>query len=58
MIFLNLIKSDDKMMIEIRQFDIFWKEDSKMNPQNKRSLNLDLISRRNHRMNNREISEN
>ena len=43
MISLNLIKSDDEMMIEIRKFD-FWKEDSKRNPRNKKSLNLDLIS--------------
>ena len=29
-----------------------------MNPQNQKSLNLDLISRRNHRMNRGEFSEN
>ena len=56
MISLNLIKSDDEMMIEIRKFD-FWKEDSKRNPRNKKSLNLDLISQRNHRMIKREIFE-
>ena len=34
------------------------KEDSKTNPRNQKSLNLDLISRRNHRMNKGEIFEN
>ena len=33
------------------------KEDSKTNPLNKKSLNLDLISRRNHPMNRSEISK-
>ena len=55
MIFLNLIKLDDEIWIEIREY--LWKEDSKMNPQYKKSLNLDEDSRRNHRMNKREISE-
>ena len=35
-IFSNLIKSNNKMWIEIRQFDIFGK-----NPSNQKSLNLD-----------------
>ena len=34
------------------------KEDSKKNPWNQESLDLDLISRRNHRINIGEISEN
>ena len=33
------------------------KEDSKMNPQNKKSLDLDLISQRNHQMNIGDFSE-
>ena len=45
------------MWIEIRKFDIFLKDDLKTNLRNQKSLNLDLISRRNHRMNMREISE-
>ena len=32
----NLIKSNDKIMIEIRQFDILRKRISKTNPQNKK----------------------
>ena len=35
---------------------IFWKEDLKTNPQNKKSLNLVQDSRRNHHVNKREIS--
>ena len=42
------------MVIEIREF-VLWKEDSKTNPQNKKSLNLDLISRRDYRMNRGKI---
>ena len=53
-----MIKSDNEMVIEIRQFDIFWKEDSKTNPRNKKSLSLNLISRINHQMNRGEFSEN
>ena len=34
------------------------KEDSKKNPRNQKSLNLDLISRINHQMNKGKISEN
>ena len=34
------------------------KEDLKTNPRNQKSLNLDLISQRNHQMNIGEISEN
>ena len=41
MISSNLIKSDDEMM----------KENAKTNPRNQESLNFNLISRRNHRMN-------
>ena len=57
MISSNLIKSDDEMWMEIKKFDIFRKINSKTNLKNKKSLNLDLISRRNHQMNRREISE-
>ena len=46
------------MRIEIRGFDFFFlKGDSKTNPQNQKSLNLDQDSQRNHQMNKREISE-
>ena len=34
------------------------KEDSKTNPRNQKSLNLDFISRRNHQINISEISKN
>ena len=57
MISLNLIKSDDEMWIDIRKFDNFWKEDSKTNLRNQKSLNLDQDSWGNHRMNMREIYE-
>ena len=40
MISSNLIKSDDEMVIEIRHLE---KKDSKTNPRNKKSLNLDFI---------------
>ena len=51
MISSNLIKSDDEMVIEIRKSYNLRKEDSKTNPRNQKSLDLDLISWRNHRMN-------
>ena len=54
MISSNLIKSDDEMVIEIRHLE---KKDSKTNPRNKKSLNLDFISQRNHQMSRGEISE-
>ena len=57
MIFLNLIKQNNAMWIEIRQFDNFLKEASKTNPWNQKSLKLDQDSRRNHQMNRREISQ-
>ena len=45
------------MVIEIRKFE-FSERVLKTNLMNKKSVNLDLISQRNHRMNMREISEN
>ena len=57
MISSNLIKSNDESMLEIGKFD-FMKENLKMNPRNQKSLNLDLISWRNHRMNIGEFFEN
>ena len=53
----NLIKSDNEMVIEIRQFDIFGKR-TRRQIHNQKLLNLDLISGRNHQMNKREIYEN
>ena len=58
MISLNLIKLDDEMMIEIRKFNICLKENLKTNQGNQKSLDLDMILWRNHRMNMREISKN
>ena len=46
------------MVIKIRQFDIFGKKIRRRIHEIKKLLNLDLISRRNHQMNMREISEN
>ena len=46
MISSNLIKSDDELMVEIRENGIM-KENFKMILRNKKSSNLTLISRRN-----------
>ena len=54
-IFWNLIKSDNELVIEIRENSRFRK--IKTNPCNKKSLNLDQYSRRNHRAKWREMSE-
>ena len=45
------------MWLEIREINIFWKEESKRNPRNQKSQNLDQDSRRNHQVNKREIFE-
>ena len=44
MISSNLIKSDDELVIEIGKYDIFMKDDLKMNSRNQKSMNLILIS--------------
>ena len=46
MISLNLIKSDDELMVEIGENSIM-KENFKKIPRNKKSSNLTLISQRN-----------
>ena len=56
MISLNLIKLDDEMVIKLSNL-IFKRENSKMNPGNETSLNLDQISQRNYQMNKGEIFE-
>ena len=55
MISSNLIKSDDKSVIEIEKI---MKEDLKTNPRHQKSMNLTLISRRNWRLNRDNFSEN
>ena len=57
MISSNLIKSDDESMIEIGKNN-FMKENSKTIPQNQKSSNLTLISRRNWRSKWDKISKN
>ena len=47
MISSNLIKSDDKSMIEIGEKWYFMKENFKRIPRNQKSSNLTLISQRN-----------
>ena len=51
------MKLDNESWCEIREIHIFCIEDLKTNPRNKKSLNLDQDSQRNHQVNKREICE-